>query len=265
MTIRRPVVAGQFYPLGKSKIYNSLERLTSKVSEKIKAIGVVSPHAGYVYSGQVAGELFSCIDIPQTVVILGPNHTGLGRPYAIITEGSWLTPLGEVKIDSELAKEIKSTCKIIEEDSSAHSREHSIEVQLPFLQFFRPDVKIVPISIGGMEFQKIGEAVANSIKKSKKDVLIVASSDMSHYEPHETAQEKDKTAIEAIIKLNEIEMLQKVSEYGISMCGYGPTAIMLVAAKILGAKRAQLVKYMTSGDVSGDFSSVVGYAGLVIF
>lgn len=265
MQIRKPAVAGQFYPGKEESLRKSIEQMVTKVQKKIKAIGIVSPHAGYMYSGPVAGELYSNIEIPETVVILGPNHTGIGKPYAIMTEGNWWTPLGEVEIDNTLAKEILNASDLIEEDSNSHKYEHSLEVQVPFLQYFKPDIKIVPIVIGGDEFTKIGEAIAGSIKKYKKDVLIVASSDMTHYEPQENAKKKDNLAIEAILKLDEKEMLNRISKFDISMCGYGPTAIMLVSAKIQGAKQAKLIKYMTSGDTTGDYSAVVGYAGLAVF
>lgn len=265
MQVRKPAVAGQFYPGAEGSLRKSIEKMVTSVSKKIRAIGIVSPHAGYMYSGPVAGELYSNIEMPNTVVILGPNHTGIGKPYAIMTEGGWETPLGEVEIESELAKEILGASELIKEDSTAHRYEHSLEVQIPFLQYFKPDIKIVPIVIGGEKFAEIGEAIANPIKKYKKDVLIIASSDMTHYESHESATKKDNLVIEAILKLDEKEMLQRIEKYNVSMCGYGPTAIMLVAGKLLGAKQAKLIKYMTSGDTSGDYSAVVGYAGLAIF
>lgn len=265
MNIRKPAVAGQFYPGKEDSLRKSVLELTKNVRTKIKALGIVSPHAGYIYSGAVAGELYSNIEIPETVVILGPNHTGAGSPYAIMTEGKWWTPLGEAEVESSLAKDILNSSELIEEDSDAHKFEHSLEVQIPFLQYFRPDVKIVPIVIGGEKFSEIGVAVAQGIKKYKKHVLIVASSDMTHYESQKDAEKKDNLAIEAILKLDEKEMLHRIGKHGISMCGYGPAAIMLTAVKILGAKQAKLIKYMTSGDTTGDYSAVVGYAGIVVF
>lgn len=265
MNIRKPAVAGQFYPGKEDSLRKSIEQMVCKVDEKIKAIGIVSPHAGYMYSGIVAGNVYSNIEIPETVIILGPNHTGTGSPYAIMTEGKWWTPLGEVEIESSLAKDILGSSKFIEEDINAHKFEHSLEVQIPFLQYFRSNIKIVPIVIGGDDFEEIGEAIAKSLKKYKKDFLLVASSDMTHYESHESARKKDKLAIDEILKLDEKGMLKKVREYDISMCGYGPAAIMLIASKLLGAKEAKLIKYMTSGDVSGDYSAVVGYAGIAVY
>lgn len=265
MQIRKPAVAGQFYPGIEGSLRKSIEKMVTKVEKKIRAIGIVSPHAGYMYSGPVAGELYSNIEIPDICIILGPNHTGMGRPYAINTEGSWETPLGEVQIESILGKEILNASRLIEEDSVAHRFEHSIEVQVPFLQYFKPDIKIVPIVIGGERFDEIGQAIADSIKKYSKDVLIIASSDMTHYEPHESATKKDNLAIEAILRLDEKDLMQRITKHRISMCGYGPTSIMLIACKLLGAKQARLIRYMTSGDTSGDYSAVVGYAGLAVF
>lgn len=265
MHIRKPAVAGQFYPGKEDALRKSIEKMIVGVQEKIKAIGVVSPHAGYIYSGPAAGELYSNVEIPGTVIILGPNHTGIGSPYAIMTEGKWQTPLGEVEIEEGLAKELLKANSLFQEDADAHKFEHSLEVQVPFLQYYSPFVKIVPIVVGGADFDEIGKALGETLKKHKGDFLIVASSDMTHYEPDEIARKKDNMAIEAILKLDEKEMLQKIKRYDISMCGYGPTAIMLIAAKILGAKNAKLIKYMTSGDTSGDYSAVVGYAGLAVF
>jgi len=265
MQIRKPAVAGQFYPGKEDALRKSIEQTLVNVSKKIKAIGVVSPHAGYMYSGKVAGELYSSIEIPETIILIGPNHTGSGAEYSIMSEGKWWTPFGEVEIETDLAKKILGHSNIIEDDSDAHKFEHSIEVQIPFLQYFRKDIKIVPIVIGGIDFYNVGQAIAKSLSDYKKDFLIVASSDMTHYEPHEIARKKDKFAIDAILKLNEKEMLEKIRSYDITMCGYGPVSVMLIASKILGAKGAKLIRYMTSGDSSGDYSAVVGYAGLTVF
>ena len=268
MPVRQPAVAGQFYPGTEASLRKSIEKMIESVPKEIKAKGVVSPHAGYMYSGPVAGMVFSSVEVPETVVILGPNHTGVGKPYAICTSGKWALPMGETEIAEDLAKEVLNEAKPLEDDANAHRHEHSLEVQIPFLQYFQPKVKIVPIVIGGYglsEFTEIGQAIAKCIKRYKKDVLIVASSDMTHYERQEIAEKKDNLAIEAILNLDEKEMLQRVEKHNISMCGYAPTAIMLVAVKGLGAKETKLIKYMTSGDTTGDYSAVVGYAGLVIW
>lgn len=268
MTVRNPAVAGQFYPGTKQRLQQAIAQFVAAEQKKITVTGVVSPHAGYPYSGSVAGKVFSGIKIPDAVVVLGPNHTGFGESYAINSTGSWLTPLGEVLIAEKLAKSILANCSLIQEDVSAHRNEHSLEVQLPFLQYFNPGVQIVPLVIGDsslQNFSKVGAAIAGAIRNYKEEVLIVASSDMSHYEPKDVAKRKDDLVIEAILALDAASMLQRVAENNISMCGYAPTAVMLQAAKELGAQKAELVSYMTSGDTTGDYSAVVGYAGIIVY
>lgn len=265
--IRQPAVAGQFYPGSEKSLLREVEALIDRTAKKEESIGVVSPHAGYIYSGSVAGSVLASIESKSTYIIMGPNHTGLGSQFSLSTTDSWRTPLGEVKIDKELANGIKKNSKYIEEDDLAHAHEHSIEVQIPFLQVSQKDFAIVPIVISCAAlniYREIGNAIAKSIRELKKDVAIIASSDMTHYEPHEVAKDKDSKAIDAILKLDEGRLIDAIERFDIGMCGYAPTAIMLVAAKALGAKSARLVKYMTSGEASGDYSSVVGYAGIIV-
>ena len=265
--IRHPVVAGQFYPASASQLRLMIESLVDEKADKQEVVGLVSPHAGYIYSGPVAGAVISKVKFKDTFIIMGPNHTGSGKPLSIMTEGFWKTPLGEVEIDSELSKQILATSSHLQEDYLAHQYEHSIEVQIPLLQYFKPDVRIVPIILAyatGATYKDIGKEIARAIRGLKREVVIVASSDMTHYEPHESAQKKDAQAIDAILSLNEDELLKRVKELNISMCGYGPTVSLISAAKELGAKKAELVRYQTSGDVSGDYSSVVGYAGIIM-
>jgi len=265
--IRQPVVAGQFYPDSPSQLKEMIQGMVDEKAEKEEVIGLLSPHAGYIYSGPVAGATISRIKFKDTFIIIGPNHTGMGRPLSIMTEGVWKTPLGEVEIDSELAKQILATSSYLEEDSGAHQYEHSIEVQLPFLQYFKKDFKLVPIILSfstGATYKEIGRELAKAIKALNKEVIIIASSDMTHYEPQESAQWKDNQAIEAILDLDEDELLRRVDELRISMCGYAPAVSLISAAKELGAKRAELVRYQTSGDTTGDYASVVGYAGIII-
>jgi hypothetical protein len=242
------------------------EMIEEKV-EREEVIGLVSPHAGYMYSGPVAGALVSRIKFKDTFIIIGPNHTGRGKAFSIMTEGVWQTPLGNVEIDSELAKRILGSSRYLKEDEVAHLDEHSIEVQLPFLQYFRPDVKFVPIVLSfgtGDIYQEIGRDIARAVKDLKREVVIMTSSDMTHYESQESAHWKDTQAIEAIVELNEDELLSRVQGLNITMCGYGPAVSLISAAKELGATRAELVKYQTSGDTTGDYSSVVGYAGIIL-
>jgi len=265
--IREPIAAGQFYPGSADGLQKMLESMVDDRAAKINAIGLVSPHAGYIYSGVVAGAVISKVKFKDTFVLIGPNHTGRGKNFSIMTEGSWITPMGEVEIDSELAKQILASSSYLTEDAAAHQYEHSLEVQVPFLQYFKADVRIVPIILGqarGDVYKKIGRELADAIKQSKHQVTILASSDMTHYEPQESARKKDNKAIEAILNLDADELLKRVADFDISMCGYAPVVALITAAKELGAKKAELVKYQTSGDASGDYSSVVGYAGIIL-
>jgi len=265
--VRNPVVAGQFYPESASQLRAMIEGMVDKKAKKKEVIGLISPHAGYIFSGPVAGAVISRIKFKDTFIVMGPNHTGSGKPLSIMTEGIWKTPLGEVEIDSELGKQILANSDYLQEDNAAHLYEHSIEVQLPFLQYFKPDIKLVPIVFAYASsafYKEVGKEIAKSVKDLNKKVVIIASSDMTHYEPQESARRKDTQAIEAILDLDEDELLKRVDELNISMCGYAPAVSLIVAAKELGASGAELVKYQTSGDIMGDYSSVVGYAGIII-
>jgi len=266
---RHPAVAGMFYSENPAELKHHLSELIVFTKEKIKAKGVVVPHAGYVYSGWVAGKVYGAIEPPDTAIVIGPNHTGLGDEAAIFAGESFLTPLGEALVDEEIVKALIEKVSFLSTDTMAHIHEHSIEVQIPFLQYIKPDVKIVPICLGRISLQEIkllGEAIAEVIKDfSSKYILIVASSDFSHYVPQEVAKEKDNLAIKEILNLSEEGLLQTVIQEGISMCGVIPVAVMLSSCKKLEAKKALLVEYMTSGDIIKDYSSVVGYAGIIIY
>lgn len=267
--LRMPAVAGQFYPDNAKELKAFLGKSINKDCDRISAIGCVLPHAGYVYSGSVVAETVSCLRIPNTCIIVGPNHTGVGADFSIMSEGTWTTPLGDVKINSELASAIMKRCQLLEEDTTAQTREHSLEVELPFLQYINPKVRIVPIvvSVGGIEdYRNIGTSIGKAVKdlKLSGDVLFVASSDMTHYEEDKIARQKDNLAIEAIVVLDENKLLDVVAENDVSMCGVVPVSILITYAKTLGAKSAKLVKYQTSGDTTKDYSSVVGYAGLIL-
>lgn len=265
--IRNPVVAGQFYPESPDQLKAMIKGMVDEKAVKEDVIGLVSPHAGYIYSGPVAGAVISKIKFKDTFIIIGPNHTGSGKPLSIMTQGTWKTPLGEVEIDSELGKQILAVSHHLEEDYIAHQYEHSIEVQLPFLQYFKKDIRLVPISLAyssGVICKEIGKELAKAVKELNKEVVIIASSDMTHYESQESARRKDNQAIEAVLDLNEDELLKRVDELNISMCGYAPAVSLISAAKELGATGAELVKYQTSGDITGDYTSVVGYAGIII-
>ncbi|MCK5595378.1 AmmeMemoRadiSam system protein B [bacterium] len=265
--LRNPAVAGQFYPASKKQLICEIEKHIDREASKEKILGVVSPHAGYMCSGETAALTLSKVEIPDNIIILGPNHIGAGARFSIMAHGAWKTPMDNVNINENLAKIILSKTGLIKEEEEAQIYEHSIEVQLPIIQYLRNDFEFVPIvvSYGDIEqYQEIGYAIAGAIEDFKKEVLIIASSDMTHYESAETAKTKDNLAIESILKLNEVELFSRVHKHGISMCGCGSACIMLTACKKLGAKDAELVKYTNSGEVTGDFDQVVGYAGILI-
>jgi len=268
--VRKPVVAGQFYPSSVQGLKNQIEAFVDKKTAKRDIIACMLPHAGYAYSGRVAVETVSCIDIKDKVVLLGPNHTGYGAEFSIMTEGIWETPLGQVKIDSGLSQQILGRSEFLKDDALSHASEHSLEVELPILQYFKNSFEIVPIAFLSDDvaaLKKIGSDIALTIKENglQDSTMIVASSDMTHYEPQADAEKKDFEAIKAILDLDEDKLMEKIMRLNISMCGYAPVIAMLSAAKILGAKKSELIKYQTSGDVTGDKSSVVGYAGIIIY
>lgn len=267
--IRKPVVAGQFYPATASRIKEQIESFIDKNAKKEDALACMLPHAGYIYSGGVASQTASRINLPDKIILLGPNHTGNGAAFSIMSKGLWQTPLGDIKIDEDLACQILKNSKYLEDDYLAHADEHSLEVELPILQYFKQDFQIVPIVLSSHSvdtLKKLGAEIADVLKGrgALKTVLIIASSDMTHYEPQKDAQRKDNEAIQAILALDEDKLAQRISKLNISMCGYAPVIVMLSAAKLLGAKGAKLIKYQTSGDVTGDKQSVVGYAGIII-
>ena len=265
--IRPPAVAGRFYPGRPESLGRQLDQYLGNEPEKIDgALGCVVPHAGYMYSGHVAGAVFSRLPKRSTYIILGPNHTGRGAPLAIMSSGEWLTPLGRVPVDSALARLLRRSCHLLMEDAEAHEDEHSLEVQLPFLQRSVGEFKFVPIVIGvggysGLE--SLGHSIAQAVGPTAP-VMIIASSDMNHYEPDSLTREKDRKAIDKILALDPPGLYDVLRHDDISMCGYGPTIAMLTAAKDLGAQRAELIKYATSADTSGDRDAVVGYAGIVV-
>jgi len=264
--VRTPAVSGQFYP-GKPSELRSLLNQLIPACERKKAIGLISPHAGYVYSGAIAGETFAGVDIPSRIVILGPNHHGYGHDAAIYPEGEWVTPIGRTPVDEELADEILASCRDFTRDETAHRFEHSLEVQLPFIQVLAPDASIVPICIGRASLPQLlamGTALGDVLSRHPGEVLMVASSDMTHYESGDSARRKDMKALEKILALDPAGLYKTVAEGRITMCGVMPSTIMLQAARIMGAQSGRLVRYGNSGDVTGDQAQVVGYAGVVI-
>jgi len=265
--VRRPAVAGKFYDGSYSSLRNQLKSYIDETKEKNRAIGVVSPHAGYVYSGKVAGELFSSIEFTPTYIIICPNHQGAGDTAAIMIDEDWETPLGYARINNYLARQIEQGCDIVSEDTTAHRYEHSLEVQIPFLQYFDRDFDFVPISMKSVDFNTcklLGEQLAGIIDVHDDPVTIIASSDMNHFDKAEVGKEKDFKAINEILNMNPKGLYDTVIRYGISMCGFIPVTVMMIAAMALGANQSQLVKYAHSGEAFGDNSSVVGYAGLIV-
>ena len=265
---RYPATAGSFYPGNKDELLRMLQTFIAPDQAKEEAIAVMSPHAGYPYSGGIAGEVFSRVVISDTVIIIGPNHSGYGQTYAVDSADSWVTSLGDVPVDCEMRKSLLENSRYLAEDLVAHEDENSIETQVPFLKYLNRNVKIVPIALGGFAdvsaLSEIGNVLAGVIQSFGKNVLIVASSDMNHYENQQITEEKDKYALDAVLSLDENLLAERVSERRISMCGCNAVIAAIVAAKKLGAKRAELVNYRTSGDVTGDYSQVVGYAGVII-
>jgi len=263
---RLPVVADKFYPGDPTVLRNTLAELIPSVSEKVRAKGVIAPHAGYVYSGAVAGETFARVEIPETVIILGPNHHGRGEAVALGTE-NWAMPMGEVPFAVDLAAFMLNDSEIIVADNLAHQFEHSLEVQVPFLQYFQDRLSIVPLVVSHISYQQCRQVAADIVRAVRAyadPVLLVASTDMTHYESRENAVLKDRLALQHILDRDPEGLYATVVAKRISMCGFVPTTITLLAAMELGAEKAELVRYTDSGEASGDTSQVVGYAGLVL-
>jgi AmmeMemoRadiSam system protein B len=265
--LRKPAVAGRFYPADKKALESDLASYLGQVRGDLSARGIVVPHAGYMYSGHVAGAVYSRLKVPARIILLGPNHTGLGAPLSIMTEGSWEIPAGKVAIDTALAKSLMHHCHLLTEDTAAHRFEHSLEVQLPFLFHLRSDFRFVPITVassGYASLERLGQGVEQAIRESGEDILVIASSDMNHYESDETTRIKDQKAIARILALEPKGLYDTVKAESISMCGYAPTVAMMHGIQPLTSRKADLIKYATSGDVSGNRKEVVGYAGILV-
>lgn len=264
---RPPAVAGQFYQGVADRLTRQVEEFIDLNAAKEDALGVISPHAGLLYSGSVAGAVYSSIRFPKTFLLLGPNHTGLGSQFSLMESGEWEIPTGVFTIDTRLAGKIIRNCPKVTQDAKAHLFEHSLEVQLPFIAYFSQAVKILPLAMLSASLEEclaLGEGIARAIGAVDYPVAMVASSDMSHYIPDKVARKKDRMAIDRVLALDPAGLYETVRRENISMCGVLPATVMLAAAKHLGAGSARLVKYATSGDVSGDYDSVVGYAGIVV-
>ncbi len=264
--LRKPAVAGQFYPGIALQLENAVRGYLIDAPRE-KAVAAISPHAGYIYSGHVAGALFSAIEIPDSVILIGPNHTGLGQRASVMGSGEWEIPLGRMKINEGLARMLLDASPLFSNDTAAHSREHSLEVQLPFIYTLNKNASFVPVTVmhaGFKECSEMGQAIASVIASYGKETLILVSSDMNHYESDKTTRKKDELAIQKALALDAKGLLGVTSDKDITMCGVIPATIAIIAAKELGASKARLVKYATSGETSGDYGHVVGYAGIVI-
>ncbi len=279
--IRKPAVAGIFYERNSDSLKKQIEwcfehrlgpgKIPEKTLERREIKGAMVPHAGYQYSGPVAAHSYYKIfedGFPETFVILSPNHTGLGSGISTMLEGEWETPLGNVRIDEELTEKLVEDAGIIDLDAMAHVQEHSLEVQLPFLQYFNRDFEIVPVSMWMQDLEssyKIGKSIKKAAEELGKDIVVIASSDMTHYKPQSIAKENDSKVLDAINSLDEKLMIKRVLEMNVTMCGYGPVATTIIASKEMGAQNAEILKYATSGDTTGDESAVVGYASAVFW
>jgi AmmeMemoRadiSam system protein B len=268
--IRPPAVAGMFYEARPDALRRHVENLLPDGLVSAPAFGAIVPHAGYVYSGPVAGQVFARVRIPPSVVLLGPNHTGLGAPAALDPSDAWRTPLGDVRSDRRLAARLAELAPSLELDRAAHAREHSLEVQLPFLQVLRPDVAVVAVCLGAHDLdlcREVGEAVATVVAEGSargEAPLVLASSDMNHYESRSVGARKDALALSRVEALDPEGLFATVVTESISMCGFLPATALLFAARMAGAQKPEVVARRDSGEETGDVSSVVGYAGVVI-
>ena len=266
--IRLPAVAGQFYPASPRELSSLIHRFIKEngESEKVRVRACLVPHAGYVYSGHVAAAVFSRVEIPPKVIVIGVRHQPYGEELAIVSHGAWRTPLGDVSLDRTLALRLRAACPALQEDEVAHIREHSLEVEIPFLQLLQEQFTFVPVAIGSTRFEelvRLGEGVAEVIAGTEEEILIVTSSDMNHYEEEGTTRRKDQRAIECMLRLDAKGLYDVCRRERISMCGLGPAIVMLSALRKLDVKAGELVKYATSGEISGDHGAVVGYAGMI--
>ena len=276
--IRKPAVAGLFYELDPDSLRKQIEwcfhhRLgpgsIPKIGSKRSIKGVIAPHAGYVYSGPVAAHSYYEIaedGFPETFIILCPNHTGMGSGVSTMNQGSWETPLGLADIDAEFADKMVKNSGIIDVNPEAHLKEHSAEVQLPFLQYLNPNFQFVPVTMWMQDIEtatEIGVSIQKTASELGRDVLVIASTDFTHYQPQNVAEKQDMQVIDAIKAMDEKLMMERVNQLNVSMCGYGPVAATMVATKKMGATRCEFKKYATSGDSTGDTGSVVAYASAV--
>lgn len=264
MSVRTPSAAGTFYPRRPQELREAVESCLSE-HEHAEALAAVVPHAGYRYSGPVAGAVYARVSIPRDVVLLAFHHRGAGAPVAVWTEGSWTTPLGEVPVNADLAKRIAGSCPGAVADERGHLEEHSAEVQLPFLQVLRPDVRVVPVALSvGLEDAAALAVFGRSLARVISEELVVCSTDLNHYADHEKTMEQDRRVIEPMERLDEQGLVGAIREHRVSMCGFAPAIATIAYAKARGAKRAVTVAHRTSGDATGERERCVGYVGMIV-
>lgn len=271
--MRHPAVSGSFYPSSESQLRAEVSGYLADAKKQVKAkerLAIVCPHAGYVYSGKCAAYSYAACSNWQgkrlTAIIIGPNHTGMGTPVSVSFE-DWKTPLGVAACDLELAGAVVKSGHVAQRDELAHMREHSSEVQLPFLQFVVPDARFVGVCMGWQDYATaaaLGKAIFEAVKRAKRNAIVIASSDFTHYEPAESARKKDEAAIARLLALDEEGFEELAEEKDFSICGHGPIAAAMHYAKLAGARKCELLKYTNSGEASGDYSQVVAYAALAV-
>jgi hypothetical protein len=281
--IRKPAVAGLFYEGNPDSLKKQIEacfkhqlgpgKIPEKIGDKRNITGVVVPHAGYAYSGPVAVNSYYQIaedGLPETFIVIGPNHTGMGSGVSAMLEGTWRTPMGDMEIDQEFAQKMVQNAGIIDSDPQAHIQEHSVEVQLPFLQYLQKkssaSLEFVPVCMWMQDMETaidVGNSIYETAEELNRDVVVVASTDFTHYRPREIAHKNDMQVLDAIKSMDENLMFSRVAALNITMCGYGPVAAAMIASKKMGASNCEVERYATSGDTTGDYSSVVGYASAV--
>jgi AmmeMemoRadiSam system protein B len=264
---RKPAYAGQFYPGDPDSLRHAVRSFIQVQDSPLEAKAVVIPHAGYIYSGSVTGKVLASVRMPRRIILLGPNHTGLGEPLALSSDDAWRTPLGTVPVDMEMNRGLLDACPKLRADVKAHVKEHSLEVQIPFLQVLGSDVRISAVCIGTSDYtllETLGHAIAKTVLSLGEPALLIASSDMTHYESADEAARKDRMAIERILEMNPAGLYHTVLEENITMCGFAPAVSALVACLDMGASAARLIDYTNSGAASGDYRSVVAYGGLAI-